>query len=136
VPAFAYISGAQSGEQYVDARLETFAAARWLADRGIAGERILALDDVRDYYFPRGTAWANPFYQQALAIDWQSPSRVRYAQLRTLGISYVVVNRNPAYLARTPTGVDWSALEADTQHGLRQVFGANGVFVYDLGGMR
>ncbi len=136
VPAFGYIRGAESAAQYLDARLESFAAAQWLADRGIAGDRILALDDVRDYYFPAGTSWANPFYQQALVVDWGAPSRVRYALLRARGIIYMVVNRNPAYLARTPTGVDWAALDADEQHGLRKVFSANDVSVYDLSGVR
>jgi hypothetical protein len=136
VPAFGYIRGAESAAQYLNARLESFAAAQWLADRGIAGDRILALDDVRDYYFPTGTSWGNPFYQQALVIDWNAPSRVRYAPLRARGIIYMVVNRNSAYLARTPTRVDWTVLDADEQHGLRKVFSANDVSVYDLGGLR
>jgi hypothetical protein len=136
VPAFAYIRGAQSAAQYLDARLETFAAARWLAEHGIAGERVVALDDVRDYYLPRGTSWANPYYQQSLAIDWQVPSRARYAALRARGVTYMVVNRNQAYLHRTPTGVDWTVLAADERSGMREVFSANDVSIYDLSGVR
>ncbi len=136
VPAFAYIMGSQSAAQYLDSRLETFAAARWLANNGISGDKIIALDDVRDYYFPRGIRWANPYYQQAVAIDWQAPRRLRYQTLITRGIRYIVVNENPAYIHRTPTGVDWSALAVDKQRGLRELFSANGVSVYDLSGLQ
>ncbi len=134
VPSIRYIQGEESAAQYLDARLETFAAAQWLAQRGIAGAQVLALDDVRDYYFPEGTRWGNPYYQQALAIDWQEPSQVRYAALRSLGVRYLVVNANDAYTHRTPTGIDWTVLAADEHSCLRAAFRTNGVTVYDLGG--
>ncbi len=133
VPSMRYIVGAQTAAQYLDARLETFAAARWLAQHGISGDQVLALDDVRNYYFPLGTRWGNPYYQQALVVDWQVPPRVRYGALRTLGIRYLVVNANDAFTHRTPTGVDWRVLAADERAGLRADFRANGVAVYDLG---
>jgi hypothetical protein len=131
-PAFSYMAGRQSAEQYLDDRLETFAAARWLRQQGIPGNQILALDDVRDYYFPAGTLWGNPFYQPAISIDWQAAPTVRYARLRTLGISYLVVNANPAYVARTPTGVDWATLANDAHVFVHQVFARNGVIVYKI----
>ncbi len=134
VPSMRYIVGKESAAQYLDARLETFAAAQWLAQHGIAGEQILALDDVRDYYFPVGTRWGNPYYQQALVVDWQASPRARYDVLRALGIRYLVVNANDAYTHRTPTGIDWTVLAADERTALRADFRANGVTVYDLGG--
>ncbi len=135
VPALAYMSGRQSAADYLDERLETFSAARWLAQLGIAGTQIAALDDVRDYYFPLGTVWLNPYYQQAVVLDWRAPSAERYTALSARGIRYLVVNENPAYLNRTPTGIDWAAFAKDKRVALREVFSANGVFVYDLGGV-
>ena len=136
VPAFPYISGRSDARVYLDARLETFATARWLTEFGIDGGQIVALDDVRDYYMPTGTVWANPFYQQAIALDWSLPARLRYRDLTSTGKMYLVVNTNAAYLRRTPTGVDWAALEQDRRHGLREIFSRNGVVVFDMSGSR
>ena len=131
VPAYAYIAGTQSAERYLDTRLETFAAARWLVEHNIAGDQIIALDDVRDYYFPRGTAWANPYYQQFIDLDWHADFTTRYHLLAIRGYKYIVVNTNDAYLHRTPTGVDWNVFERDRQR-LTQLFSANGVAIYQL----
>ena len=133
VPAYSYIVGKQSAEQYLDTRLETFAAARWLRDHGVSGDHVLALDDVRDYYFPQGTIWANPYYQEVLAPNWSTSFDARYGTLAARGFRYIVVNANDAYLRRTPTGIDWSVFESDRHH-LVQLFSANGVAVYRLPG--
>ena len=135
VPALPYINGSADAGAYLDARLETFAAAKWLADFGFEGANIVALDDVRDYYLPAGTVWANPYYQQAVALDWSATTKERYQPLIALGKTYLVVNENEAYLRRTPTGVDWSAFERD-RHSLREVFSRNGVSVFDMSGLR
>ena len=132
VPAFAYISGRQSAAQYLDDRLETFAAAQWLAKTLHPGDRVLALDDVRDYYFPPGTMWGNPFYQQAISVDWLASAASRYAALRALGVRFIVVNANDAYIHRTPTGVAWEVLAADAHSVLREVFRANDTIVYEI----
>ncbi len=132
VPAEAYLAGRQTATQYLDDRLETFAAAQWLAQHA-GRDGILALDDVRDYYFPPQTLWGNPFYQQAIALDWAGPASARYAPLRALNIRYLVVNANEAYVHRTPTGVDWAALSADARGGaLREVFRAKDTIVYEI----
>jgi len=131
VPAYAYIAGTQSADQFLDARLETFAAARWLAGHNIPGNQVLALDDVRNYYFPRGTSWANPYYQQVIALDWRSDFQARYHDVEMRGYKYIIVNTNDAYLHRTPTGVDWDVFARDRQRFV-QVFNANGVAIYRL----
>jgi len=133
IPALAYMSGRQSAQVYLNRRLETFGAAQWVAALGVSGNEVGALDDVRDYYFPPGTAWLNPYYQQAVALDWSAPSSQRYRPLVARGISYLVVNENPAYLHRTPTGVDWTAFANDKRTVLRELYSANGVSVYALG---
>lgn len=135
VPAYSYIVGKQSAEQYLDTRLETFAAARWLRDHGVSGDHVVALDDVRDYYFPQGTVWANPYYQEVLAPDWSTSFDARYRTLAARGFSYIVVNANDVYLRRTPTGIDWSIFESD-RHRLVRLFSANGVTVYGFPGER
>ena len=131
VPAYAYVAGKQSAEQYLDSRLETFAAARWLAEHDVQGDQVIALDDVRDYYFPRGTAWANPYYQQVIALDWGAQFQARYHGLAVRGYKYIVVNTNEAYLGRTPTGVDWNVFANDRRR-LTQRFSANGVAIYQM----
>ena len=131
VPAYAYIAGRQSAEQFLDTRLETFAAARWLAGHNIPGDQVLALDDVRNYYFPRGTSWANPYYQQVIALDWHADFQARYHELEMRGYKYIVVNTNDAYLHRTPTGVDWDVFARDRQRFV-QLFNANGVAIFRL----
>lgn len=132
VPAFAYIRGLQTGNQYLEQRLETFAAARWMSDHHIAGAQTVALDDVRDYYFP-GAVWANPYYQQTWALNWGATMSERYGLLRAHGFRYMVVNENEAYLRRTPVGVDFAQLASDEVHGLHRIFTAHDVVVYDLG---
>jgi hypothetical protein len=131
VPAYAYVAGKQSAEQYLDTRLETFAAARWFAERNIPGDQIVALDDVRNYYFPHGTAWANPYYQQVIALNWHADFQARYRELAIRGYKYIVVNSNDAYLHRTPTGIDWNVFARDRQR-FAQLFSANGVAIYRL----
>jgi len=131
VPAYAYIAGRQSAEQYLDTRLETFSAARWLAKHNIPGDQIVALDDVRDYYFPRGTAWANPYYQQVIALDWHADFQARYRELAIRGYKYIVVNTSDAYLHRTLTGVDWNVFDRDRQR-FTELFSANRVAIYRM----
>jgi Dolichyl-phosphate-mannose-protein mannosyltransferase len=132
VPALPYVLGKQTASQYLNERLESYAAAQWLAEHNIPGNEILALDDVRDYYFPVGTVWGNPYYQPALTLDWQTGARDRYARLRALGFRYLVVNANLAYLGRTPTGIDWMVFANDTRTVLREVFQKNGVAIYSF----
>jgi hypothetical protein len=133
VPAFAYLHGAESAGAYLSQRVETFDAARWLAQRHIPGREILALDDVRDYYFPPGTRWGNDNYQAALTPDWSRSPAQRAAWLQRLGVRYVVVNANPAFVARTPAGIDWQVLAGDTRSIFHRVFAAHGVAIYELG---
>jgi hypothetical protein len=72
-----------------------------------------------------------------LVLDWGGASApARYAQLRALGFRYIVVNANPAYTSRTPTGVEWTVLGADSRTFLHQVFQKNGVIVYSIGNAR
>jgi hypothetical protein len=132
-PGYAYVVGAQSGDDYLSSRLEFYGAVRWLKDHR-DGSQIAALDDVRDYYFGSFTAWLNPFYQPARHLDWSLPSRARYRSLTSDGYRYLVVNENAAYVARTPTGVDQRALDADVGNGtLRSMYrSADGVAVYEL----
>jgi hypothetical protein len=131
-PAYAYIAGAQSGDAYLSSRLEFYAAALWLRANGASGG-VAALDDVRDYYFGPGVVWLNPYYQSAAGIDWNSPPKLRYAALAASGVRYLIVNANPAYVERTPTGVDWAALAADERSGeLHRVYFAEGVAIDEL----
>jgi hypothetical protein len=132
VPAFSYIRGTQDAGGYLDTRLESFAAARWLAGFGIDGSQIVALDDVRDYYMPAGTVWGNPYYQQALALDWSAPPKRRYEPLLQRGKIYLVVNANAAYLQRTPTGIDWAVFAADQKRGMHELFSDSEVSVFDI----
>jgi hypothetical protein len=133
-PAFAYIAGAQSGDDYLTSRLEFYGAVRWVRDNG--GGRVVALDDVRDYYFGSFATWFNPYYQPS-AIDWTLPSDRRYAPLKAAGFRYLVVNANSAYVDRTPTGVDWRTLDRDAGDGaLRPVFSRDEVTVFAFGRAR
>jgi hypothetical protein len=87
---------------------------------------------VRDYYFGSATAWFDPDYQSANAIDWTLPSPERYLR-GAAGYQYAFVNANRAYVDRTPTGIDWNALASDVRAGvLRPVFSSHGVTVYEL----
>jgi hypothetical protein len=135
-PAFTYLAHAETGAEYLRARLETYGAAEWLASNA-PGAKIVALDDVRDYYFGSKTVWANPFYQARWNVDWQAPAKRRYQDLLDAGFTYMVVNANPAYVRRTPTGIDWGVLAADERAGvLRRTFSAESVIVFALEGSR
>ena len=130
-PAYTYIAGAQSGDDYLSARLEFYDAVRWIRDNG--GGRVAALDDVRDYYFGSSATWFNPYYQP-LSIDWSLPSYRRYAPLVAAGFRYLVVNANSAYVDRTPTGVDWRAVDEDAARGVLQpVYSRDMVTVFRFG---
>lgn len=135
-PAYAHMLGQESAQDYLTARLESYAASRWLADQQIPGGSVAALDDVRGYYFGPGLTWLNPYYQQRWALRWDVTTTDRYRELRQNGFRYLVVNEHPAYLHRTPTGVDWNVLHADVAHGLRQVFSEHNVSVYDMRDLR
>jgi hypothetical protein len=132
-PARAYLSGRESAPVYLDRRLESHAAAVWLGSKKLAGERVLALDDVRDYYFGPDIVWANPYYQPVWSVDWYHDGTDRWANFVNAGFHYMVVNDNRAYVSRTPTGVDWSILRQDERLGIiRRVFDRNDVIVYEL----
>ena len=134
-PGFAYVAGAQSGDDYLSQRLEFYDAVLWVRahprlDARGSTLRPAALDDVRDYYFGPDVRWLNPYYQ-AYALDWHSPDR--YRRLRRAGFIYLIVNANDAYVHRTPTGIDWTVLREDAADGtLRARFEKNGVTVYEL----
>ncbi len=134
-PGFAYVSGAQSGDDYLSQRLEFYDAVRWIRAQPASQAqgapcRIAALNDVRDYYFGPDVRWFNPYYQPE-ALDWRVPNWL--LRLSSDGDCYAVVNANPAYVGRTPTGIDWHALAEGVNLGLlRPRFSANGVTVYAL----
>jgi len=133
VPAFAYISGKQSGDEYLGDRLESYAAARRL--KGFRG-KVLALDDVRDYYISQAV-WANPYYQPMWKLDWTVTPAVRYAAAARAGVRYLIVNGNPAYVRRTPTGIDWPTLVSDERRGvLRLIFEHEQVSILELTRLR
>ncbi|HXW77155.1 MAG TPA: hypothetical protein VEJ20_07085 [Candidatus Eremiobacteraceae bacterium] len=149
-PAYAYIAGEQTGDAYLSTRLESYDAAEWLRDEmrrcasAPAGAsciiatsaQIAALDDVRDYYFGAGVAWLNPYYQSRFALDWRAPPRDRYALLVAAGYRCLVIDEAPAFLARTPTGVDWDVLHRDERDGtLALLYSSNDVSVYELPGI-
>jgi hypothetical protein len=130
-PAFAYIAGSQSGDDYLSSRLEFYDAVRWVQENG--GGPVAALDDVRDYYFGASAMWLNPYYEP-FGLDWKAWPKSRYWFLVTSGYKYLIVNENPAYVDRTPTGVDWRALDDDVRAGwLRPVFSRNSVTVFRFG---
>lgn len=132
-PAYAYIAGRESAPAYLSRRLESYDAALWLHSHARPMDGIVALDDVRDYYFGGSVVWANPYYQSVWRADWRVAPRTRYDAFASSGYRYMVVNANPAYVRRTPTGIDWEVLAADERSGrLRRVFAANDVAVYDL----
>lgn len=130
-PAFAYIAGSQSGDDYLSSRLEFYDAVRWVRENG--GGPVAALDDVRDYYFGTNATWLNPYYQ-LVRLDWAAPSKTRYWFLVTSGYRYLIANANSAYIDRTPTGVDWSVLDDDARDGaLRPVYSRDKVTVFRFG---
>jgi|SRR5579872_307823 len=130
-PAFAYLTGGASGSDYLAARLEFYAADTWAIAHLQSGERIAALDDVRNYYLGGAAVGCNPYYQQRCAIDWSTAPAHRYDRLRDLGVTLLIVNENAAYVRRTPVGVDWAVLNADERAGfLQRAFAANDVIVY------
>jgi hypothetical protein len=131
-PAFDYMTRNRSGSEYLTKRLETFAAADWLGKHA-PGAKVVALDDVRDYYFAYGSVWANPYYQSRWRVDWAAAPAQRYKGLLDAGYALMVVNANSAYVRRTPTGVDWGVLAQDERSGvIRREFSADDVTVYSL----
>lgn len=132
-PAFKYMAGMETGERYLSARLETYAAAEWLARRPGGTRDVLALDDVRGYYFGGRAVWGNPYYEPMWSVDWNAPAATRWAPYVRAGFRYLVVNANPAYVGRTPTGVDWQVLAADETAGvIVRVFAQNDTDVFEL----
>jgi hypothetical protein len=130
-PAFAYVAGGVSGTDYLSARLEFYAADTWAIAHLRGGERIAALDDVRNYYLGAAAIGCNPYYQQRCEIDWSAAPAHRYDRLRELDAALLIVNENAAFVNRTPTGVDWAVLGADERAGvLVRAFAANDVIVY------
>lgn len=133
VPGYAYIAGREDGAAYVHRRLETFGAAQWLVAHSATKNEVIALDDIRTYYFWGGIAWANPAYQSVWSIDWAVLPERRYNALRDHGFRYLVVNATPAYVHRTPTGVQWEQLAGDVSSGvLRPVFNERDVSIYEI----
>ena len=133
VPSFAFIAGQETAEQLLGDRLESYDAMRWTLERVRPGERVLALDDVRDYYLDGRAVWANPYYQPIWDIDWSAPPRARWDPVARAGFRFVVVNLNPAYLARTPTGLEAGVLRQDVAAGvLREDFASNDVAVFTV----
>ncbi|MDQ2818021.1 MAG: hypothetical protein M3T49_07430 [Candidatus Eremiobacteraeota bacterium] len=127
VPGARYLTGKQSGAGYLSDRLESYDVASWAARHLAPTAKVLDLNDVRDYYFARSMAWANPYYQPVWNIDWSLAPVARYAEARRRGYRYVVADRNPAYLRRSPSDVDWSALSRDVASGaLKLMFSAHG----------
>ncbi len=132
VPAYRYMLGRETGTDYLRHRLESFAAAQWLANHD-KDAKIFALDDVRDYYFGANVMWGNSPYPGGWRLDWSAPPAQRYVDLENKGFNYMVVNANPAYLNRTVVDVDWPALADDVKSGeLKTVFAQNDVIVYQL----
>ena len=132
-PAYAYIAGRQDGWTYLDDRLETSTAAAWLRSHQVERSSVISLDDVRTYYFWGGIAWANPYYQERWVIDWTVAPGVRYGSLYAGGFRYLVANATRSYLARTPTGVNWTVLSEDVNAGrLRTLFTDGDVTIYEI----
>lgn len=132
-PAYPYIAGGRTGKEYLSGRLESYDAGAWALAHLRPGDRIAALDDVRNYYAGPAAIELNPYYQQQTAIDWSAPPAHRYDAVRARGASLMIVDENAAFLARTPTGVDWSVLAADERAGvLRRMFWEHDVVVYAL----
>lgn len=134
VPSLDFIGGRESAAALLSDRLESFDSMEWVRSRLRPGERVLAVDDVRDYYLGANVAWANPYYQPVWKIDWSADPSDRYAAFRRAGFRYAIVDANKAYLGRTPTGLDLSALASDSRRGIiRLVHSSNDVEVFDLG---
>jgi hypothetical protein len=132
-PGFAYMTGAQSGKQYLSARLESYDSGEWVLSRLAAGAHVASLDDVRTYYLGPAAIDLNPYYQAQWRLDWTAPAAERYRALKTSRVDYMIVDANPAYLARTPVEIDWAVLTADERTGaIRRVFAAHEVIVYAL----
>jgi len=130
-PGFAYITGAQTGAQYLSGRLESYDAGAWALDRLAPGARIASLDDVRSYYLGAAAVDLNPYYQTQWRLDWSTSPATRYGALRMDRVEFIIVDANPAYLARTPVEIDWAVLAADERAGaIKRVFAAHDVIVY------
>lgn len=132
-PGFAYMTGAQSGDEYLGDRLEGYEAGAWALARLAPGARVASLDDVRSYYLGPAAIDLNPYYQSQWRLDWSAPSGQRYRALSSERVTYLIVNANRAYLARTPVDIDWAVLAADERAAaIRRVYEANDVVVYEL----
>ena len=133
VPSFDFIAGKESAPQLLSERLETYDAMAWLTPRLQADEHVLAIDDVRDYYLGGAAVWSNPYYQPVWSIDWSAPGSTRYLTFARAGFRYAIVDLHPAYLGRTPTGLDIATLNRDIDTGvLHRLYSANDVEVIAL----
>jgi hypothetical protein len=132
-PGFAYMTGAQSGRDYLSGRLEGYDAGEWVLSRLAPDAHVALLDDVRSYYLGPAAIDLNPYYQAKWRLDWAASPADRYRALRLNRVEYLIVNANPAYLARTPVEIDWTALAFDEHAGaIRRVFSAHDVIVFGL----
>jgi hypothetical protein len=133
LPGYAYVEGREDGPGYLRRRLETYAAAEWLVQHGARRDQVISLDDIRTYYFWGGVAWANPAYQYVWTLDWAVAPAVRYQALKRAGYRYLLSNETPAYVHRTPTGVEPTVLAGDVGQGvLTRVYRDGDVSIYQI----
>ena len=133
VPGYAYIQGREDGAGYLRRRLETYAAAEWFSQHGVRRDQVISLDDIRTYYFWGGIAWANPAYQYVWSLDWTTAPAKRYDALKRAGYRYLLSNETPAYVHRTPTGVEPTVLDGDVGQGvLARVYHDGDVSIYQI----
>ena len=131
-PAFAYIAGAQTGDDYLSSRLETYDAARWLRAHA-PNAKVALLNDVRGYYFGPRTVWCNAFYQPVCVLDWSAPARRRYQVLRALGVDYVVIDTFGRFVQRQPSDLADPTLKAESRmHVLEPAYDAHDTAVMRL----
>ncbi|HEV2908394.1 MAG TPA: hypothetical protein VGX02_03895 [Candidatus Eremiobacteraceae bacterium] len=133
VPGYPYVAGRTDGPGYLRGRLETYAAAEWLARHGMRRDQVISLDDIRTYYFWGGIGWANPAYQYVWKLDWSLVPAKRYQALKRAGYRYLLSNQTPAYVHRTPTGVEPNVLAGDVGQGaLTLIFRDGDVSIYQI----
>lgn len=133
VPGYAYIAGREGGAAYLRRRLETYGAAEWLVAHAVQRHEVMSLDDIRTYYFWGGIAWANPAYEYVWNVDWTVAPAKRYDAFKRAGYRYLLVNATPAYVHRTPSGVEWTVLAGDIGQGmLTQVYRDGDVAIYQI----
>jgi hypothetical protein len=132
-PGFAYMTGAESGGQYLARRHESYDAEIWALSHLAPGERVASLDDVRTYYLGPAAIDLNPNYQAEWHLDWSSPPVQRYRALKMNRVAYMIVDANRAYVARTPVDVAWPVLTSDERAAaITRVFAAHDVIVYSI----